>query len=80
MVTGTFSYKHNVQCLKTIQMLVKLYRNSLKLEIGMNNVVSMGKNFALTQLSMCHVGCVRFPGYCGQMYSAMFFLVKGCVW
>ena len=73
MATGTFTYK----CLAR-ENRKNAHKNSQKnlknLKPSMNNVVSTGKNFAKTQLSMCHIGCVRFAGYCGQMYRHLFFL------
>ena len=29
---------------------------------------------------MCHIGCVRFAGYCGQMYRRHLFSYGGITW
>ena len=43
-----------------------------------HNVVSRGTNSVKIWISLCLMGCVRFPWYCGKMYSRhLFFSYEG---
>ena len=52
-------------------------KSSKTLKPSMNNVVSTGMKFAKALHSVCHMRCVRFARYCGQMYRRHLFSYAG---
>ena len=73
MATGTFTY--NALRGKTLKERIKHKEELQVIQIDKSNAVGVGTTAVEPYISMCPVGLVWFPRYCGKMYSRhLFFL------